>query len=156
MKLIVDIGGTRGRWFVLDKKNQISFKSDGFNPFTSKIDVLSGILVSLKSSFDFDSILNIHYYGAGISSENKKSEVRKVLKTFFTKSDVEINSDLLGSCRALCNDKSGVVGILGTGSNSCYYDGNKIKSKIKSLGYLLGDEGSGFDMGKKILIGYKK
>ena len=154
MKLIVDIGGTRGRWFVLDKKNQISFKSDGFNPFTSKIDVLSGILVSLKSSFDFDSILNIHYYGAGISSENKKIEVRKVLKTFFTKSDVEINSDLLGSCRALCNDKSGVVGILGTGSNSCYYDGNKIKSKIKSLGYLLGDEGSGFDMGKKILIGY--
>ena len=154
MKLIVDIGGTRGRWFVLDKKNQISFKSDGFNPFTSKIDVLSGILVSLKSSFDFDSILNIHYYGAGISSENKKSEVRKVLKRFFTKSDVEINSDLLGSCRALCNDKSGVVGILGTGSNSCYYDGNKIKSKIKSLGYLLGDEGSGFDMGKKILIGY--
>ena len=154
MKLIVDIGGTRGRWFVLDKKNQISFKSDGFNPFTSKIDVLSGILVSLKSSFDFDSILNIHYYGAGISSENKKIEVRKVLKTFFTKSDIEINSDLLGSCRALCNDKSGVVGILGTGSNSCYYDGNKIKSKIKSLGYLLGDEGSGFDMGKKILIGY--
>ena len=154
MKLIVDIGGTKGRWFVLDKKNQISFKSDGFNPFTSKIDVLSGILVSLKSSFDFDSILNIHYYGAGISSENKKSEVRKVLKRFFTKSDVEINSDLLGSCRALCNDKSGVVGILGTGSNSCYYDGNKIKSKIKSLGYLLGDEGSGFDMGKKILIGY--
>ena len=154
MKLIVDIGGTRGRWFVLDKKNQISFKSDGFNPFTSKIDVLSGILVSLKSSFDFDSILNIHYYGAGISSENKKSEVRKVLKRFFTKSDVEINSDLLGSCRALCNDKSGVVGILGTGSNSCYYDGNNIKSKIKSLGYLLGDEGSGFDMGKKILIGY--
>ena len=154
MKLIVDIGGTRGRWFVLDKKNQISFKSDGFNPFTSKIDVLSGILVSLKSSFDFDSILNIHYYGAGISSENKKSEVRKVLKRFFTKSDVEINSDLLGSCRALCNDKSGVVGILGTGSNSCYYDGNKIKSKIKSLGYLLGDEGSGYDMGKKILIGY--
>ena len=154
MKLIVDIGGTRGRWFVLDKKNQVFFKSDGFNPFTSKIDVLSGILVSLKSSFDFDSILNIHYYGAGISSENKKSEVRKVLKRFFTKSDVEINSDLLGSCRALCNDKSGVVGILGTGSNSCYYDGNKIKSKIKSLGYLLGDEGSGFDMGKKILIGY--
>ena len=154
MKLIVDIGGTRGRWFVLDKKNQISFKSDGFNPFTSKIDVLSGILVSLKSSFDFDSILNIHYYGAGISSENKKIEVRKVLKTFFTKSDVEINSDLLGSCRALCNDKSGVVGILGTGSNSCYYDGNKIKSKIKSLGYLLGDEGSGYDMGKKILVGY--
>ena len=92
----VDIGGTRGRWFVLDKKNQISFKSDGFNPFTSKIDVLSDILVSLKSSFDFDSILNIHYYGAGISSENKKSEVRKVLKRFFTKSDVEINSDLLG------------------------------------------------------------
>ena len=154
MKLIVDIGGTRGRWFVLDKKNQVFFKSDGFNPFTSKIDVLSGILVSLESSFDFDSILNIHYYGAGISSENKKIEVRKVLKTFFTKSDVEINSDLLGSCRALCNDKSGVVGILGTGSNSCYYDGNKIKSKIKSLGYLLGDEGSGYDMGKKILVGY--
>ena len=154
MKLIVDIGGTRGRWFVLDKKNQVFFKSDGFNPFTSKKDVLSGILVSLKSSFDFDSILNIHYYGAGISSENKKIEVRKVLKTFFTKSDVEINSALLGSCRALCNDKSGVVGILGTGSNSCYYDGNKIKSKIKSLGYLLGDEGSGYDMGKKILVGY--
>ena len=154
MKLIIDIGGTRGRWYIVDKSIISSFETEGFNPFTSDISVLRKILGDLKNSFDFGSIKAIYYYGAGISSENKTIEVKNLLQTFFVNSIIELNSDLLGSCRALCDNKEGVVCILGTGSNSCYYDGKKIVHKINSLGHLLGDEGSGYDMGKKILIKY--
>lgn len=154
MKLIIDIGGTRGRWYIVDKSIVSSFETEGFNPFTSNISVLRKILGDLKNSFDFSSIKTIYYYGAGISSENKTIEVKNLLQTFFVKSIIELNSDLLGSCRALSNNSEGVVCILGTGSNSCYYDGKEIVHKINSLGHLLGDEGSGYDMGKKFLIKY--
>ena len=154
MKLIIDIGGTRGRWYIIDKSIIFSFETEGFNPFTSNISALRKILEDLKNSFDFNSIKTIYYYGAGISSEDKTIEVKNLLQTFFVRSTIELNSDLLGSCRALCDNKEGVVCILGTGSNSCYYDGKKIVHKINSLGHLLGDEGSGYDMGKKFLIKY--
>ena len=154
MKLIIDIGGTRGRWYIVDKSIISFFETEGFNPFTSNISVLRKILGDFKNSFDFNSIKTIYYYGAGISSENKTIEVKNLLQTFFVRSTIELNSDLLGSCRALCDNKEGVVCILGTGSNSCYYDGKKIVHKINSLGHLLGDEGSGYDMGKKFLIKY--
>ena len=154
MKLIIDIGGTRGRWYIVDKSIISFFETEGFNPFTSDISVLRKILGDIKNSFDFNSIKTIYYYGAGISSENKTIEVKNLLQTFFVRSTIELNSDLLGSCRALCDNKEGVVCILGTGSNSCYYDGKKIVHKINSLGHLLGDEGSGYDMGKKFLIKY--
>jgi len=154
MNLIIDIGGSRGRWYVVDKSIVSSHETNGFNPFTSSINVLEKILKNLIDKFDFSSIKNIYYYGAGISTDNKRNGVKKQLNNFFACSKIEIYSDLLGSCRALCNDKEGVVCILGTGSNSCYFDGKKIINKINSLGYLLGDEGSGYDLGKKFLRSY--
>jgi|TARA_B110000881_G_scaffold207884_1_gene212485 glucosamine kinase len=151
MNLIIDIGGTRGRWYVVDKSIVSSYESSGFNPFTSNINVLKDILENLEDKFKFNSISHIYYYGAGISTDNKKIIVKNQLEQFFRSSKIEMYSDLFGSCRALCNDKEGVVCILGTGSNSCYFDGKKIINKVNSLGYLLGDEGSGYDIGKKFL-----
>ena len=109
MKLIIDIGGTRGRWYIVNKSIISSLETEGFNPFTSDISVLRKILEDLKNSFDFSSIKTIYYYGAGISSENKTIEVKNLLQTFFVKSIIELNSDLLGSCRALCSNNEGVV-----------------------------------------------
>ena len=151
MNLIIDIGGTRGRWYIVDKSIISSYETNGFNPFTSTINVLEHILKNLKDKFDFSSINNIYYYGAGISTDNKKIIVKNKLEDFFNRSNIKINSDLLGSCRALCDNNEGIVCILGTGSNSCYFDGKIIKSKINSLGYLLGDEGSGYDIGKNFI-----
>ena len=154
MNLIIDIGGTKGRWYLVDKSITSSYETNGFNPFTSSISTLEQILKNLEDKFEFNSIKNIYYYGAGISAVSKKIIVKNKLEQFFSSSKIEIYSDLFGSCRALCSNLEGVVCILGTGSNSCYFDGKKIINKINSLGYLLGDEGSGYDIGKKFLRSY--
>ena len=151
MKIIADVGGTRGRWIIADKKIVKRIETPGFNPYSYKISSLEDALEILKSSIQLSEIDEIMYYGAGINNLQTKNIVEKSIKNQFLNTEVDVFSDLLGSCRALCNDKKGVVSILGTGSNSCYFDGNQIKNKINSLGYLLGDEGSGYVLGKSFL-----
>ena len=151
MEIIADVGGTRGRWVIVDKTKIKTIETSGFNPYSYNISSLDEILESLKKSIRSFKIERISYYGAGINNLQTKSIVEKSIKNHFLNTKVNAFSDLLGSCRALCKDKKGVVSILGTGSNSCYFDGNQIKNKINSLGYLLGDEGSGYVLGKSFL-----
>ena len=151
MEIIADVGGTRGRWVIVDKTKIKTIETSGFNPYSYNISSLDKILESLKKSIRSFKIERISYYGAGINNLQAKSIVEKSIKNHFLNTEVDVFSDLLGSCRALCKDKKGVVSILGTGSNSCYFDGNQIKNKINSLGYLLGDEGSGYVLGKSFL-----
>ena len=151
MEIIADVGGTRGRWVIVDKTKIKTIETSGFNPYSYNISSLDKILESLKKSIRSFKIERISYYGAGINNLQTKNIVEKSIKNHFLNTEVDVFSDLLGSCRALCNDKKGVVSILGTGSNSCYFDGNQIKNKINSLGYLLGDEGSGYVLGKSFL-----
>ena len=151
MEIIADVGGTRGRWVIVDKTKIKTIETSGFNPYSYNISSLDKILESLKKSIRSFKIDRISYYGAGINNLQTKSIVEKSIKNHFLNTKVDVFSDLLGSCRALCHDKKGVVSILGTGSNSCYFDGNQIKKKINSLGHLLGDEGSGYVLGKSFL-----
>ena len=151
MEIIADVGGTRGRWVIVDKTKIKTIETSGFNPYSYNISSLDKILESLKKSIRSFKIERISYYGAGINNLQTKSIVEKSIKNHFLNTEVDVFSDLLGSCRALCHDKKGVVSILGTGSNSCYFDGNQIKKKINSLGHLLGDEGSGYVLGKSFL-----
>jgi len=154
MEIIADVGGTRGRWVIVDKTIIKSIETSGFNPYSYNISSLDKILEPLKKSIKSFKIERISYYGAGINNLQTKNIVEKSIKNQFLNTEVDVFSDLLGSCRALCNDKKGVVSILGTGSNSCYFDGNEIKKKINSLGHLLGDEGSGYILGKSFLKKY--
>ena len=151
MEIIADVGGTRGRWVIVDKTKIKTIETSGFNPYSYNISSLDKILESLKKSIRSFKIEKISYYGAGINNLQTKSIVEKSIKNHFLNTKLDVFSDLLGSCRALCHDKKGVVSILGTGSNSCYFDGNQIKKKINSLGHLLGDEGSGYVLGKSFL-----
>ena len=151
MEIIADVGGTRGRWVIVDKTKIKTIETSGFNPYSYNISSLDKILEFLKKSIRSFKIEKISYYGAGINNLQTKSIVEKSIKNHFLNTKVDVFSDLLGSCRALCHDKKGVVSILGTGSNSCYFDGNEIKNKINSLGHLLGDEGSGYVLGKSFL-----
>lgn len=151
MEIIADVGGTRGRWVIVDKTKIKTIETSGFNPYSYRISSLDKILEPINKSTKSFKIKRISYYGAGINNLQTKSIVEKSIKNHFLNTKVDVLSDLLGSCRALCNDKKGVVSILGTGSNSCYFDGNQIKKKINSLGHLLGDEGSGYVLGKSFL-----
>jgi N-acetylglucosamine kinase-like BadF-type ATPase len=97
-----------------------------------------------------ESITHIHFYGAGCTPE-KAILLKGILLTFFPQAEISVESDLLGAARSLCGKEKGIACILGTGSNSCEYDGEKIVSNVSPLGYILGDEGSGAVLGKRLV-----
>ena len=154
MKIIADVGGTRGRWVLVNQKIIKTVETTGFNPYSFKVSSLEKIIISLKLSFIDYEVDKIIYYGAGINNIETINLVEGILKKHFKNTQIDVFSDLLGSCRSLCKNKKGVVSILGTGSNSCYYDGKEINMQINSLGYLLGDEGSGYALGRSFLKKY--
>jgi N-acetylglucosamine kinase-like BadF-type ATPase len=101
-----------------------------------------------------EPVVKIFYYGTGVSSQKNQDDVRGVFLEFFSKATVEIEWDLLAAARALCGQETGIACILGTGSNSCLYDGEKITGQVANLGWILADEGSGSSIGKKFLVDY--
>lgn len=138
-----------------DNLNRHRFSTRGFNPFLVTEEQIENILITeIHIGIDKSLIKQIYFYGAGCSDETRCSIVRDALKKFFTNATIEINHDLLGAARALCGTKKGIVAILGTGSNSCVFDGDKITEQVPSLGYILGDEGSGAHIGKKFIASY--
>lgn len=153
MILIADSGSTKTDWILLDECYNIQeIKTIGLNPYfvTSK-EITSVLQHNIKPRLDETRIREVFFYGSGCNHEEKINEVRNALANFFVNANIFIGPDQLGTARALCGDQAGIVAILGTGSNSCVYDGQKITHQLFSLGYILGDEGSGAVLGKKIL-----
>jgi glucosamine kinase len=153
--LVAESGSTKTDWCLLKKgKKPLFFKTGGINPYLQSNE---DILTILKSELEWDSKKtpdSVSYYGAGAGSKAKQEDISTVLKQFFGVKKVSVNSDMLAASRGLCGDKKGIVCILGTGSNSCYYNGKAIKEQTASLGFIAGDEGSGNYMGKRVLQYY--
>lgn len=159
MLLIADSGSTKTSWRYITRDKQISQHStQGFNPYfqnTAQIaDELRNVLVPELRSASHPDPEQVFFYGAGCSNEEKCKVVYLAIKDAFPKAEVEIHHDLLGAARATCGRQPGIAAILGTGSNSCSYDGEDITEHIPSLGYILGDEGSGAHLGKNLISGY--
>ncbi len=159
MILIADSGSTKTDWRLIDANQQIHrFTSQGINPYFQKEEEIAAIIQSellpqMKTGMP-SHINEIHFYGAGCGATHKKRIIAKVLFSFFSSARVEIQTDLFGACRALCGSDPGIVAILGTGSSTCYYDGTGIIENHASLGYILGDEGSGAHIGKTFIQAY--
>jgi N-acetylglucosamine kinase-like BadF-type ATPase len=134
------------------------YKTIGINAtYTSKeaiFAVFEDMIV--KNNMVTEEIENIRYYGAGCFNTENAEKVKKVLCTLFSNANIAVFSDLYAACHALCKKNSGFIGILGTGAASCYYNGEQITHKAPSLGYLLGDEGSGIYIGKQFITAYLK
>jgi N-acetylglucosamine kinase-like BadF-type ATPase len=146
MTLIADSGSTKTQW---NADGQDIF-TDGINPFFQSEIEISGLLnTQLVPKIDVEKVKKIYFYGAGCLPE-KTEKIKNALAIFFQSADIEIESDLLGAARALLQRGEGIVGILGTGSNSAFYDGKNIKSNVSPLGFILGDEGSGAALGKRL------
>jgi glucosamine kinase len=157
MILIADGGSTKTDWRLISPQNDIVFsiQTVGFNPYLSSTDDIREILwKELDPYLGSHKISRVFYYGAGCSTSSKNEIVSKAMETFFPEAEILIYHDLLGAARALFGDKSGIACILGTGSNSCLYDGKDIINNVPSLGYLFGDEGSGAYLGKMLLTTY--
>ncbi|HYG04353.1 MAG TPA: N-acetylglucosamine kinase [Chryseosolibacter sp.] len=157
MIIVADSGGSKIDWRFLYADGTIGqANSAGFNPYYQPADDLRKSITSILPSIEQNkgATQNVFFYGAGVSSEKNQLTVKNTFTEFFPNASVEIGWDLLAAARALCNREPGIACILGTGSNSCLYDGGKITGNIANLGWILADEGSGADIGKHFLIDY--
>ncbi|HOZ52378.1 MAG TPA: N-acetylglucosamine kinase [Chitinophagaceae bacterium] len=150
--LIAESGSTKTDWCLMENGKKKNFQTQGINPFfLQEHEIISIFKSELKINLSKTKIDEIHFYGAGINSEDKKKIIERSLKNHFQIKKVKSYSDMLAAAKATCQHQKGITTILGTGSNSCYYDGKKIAYKTRALGYILGDEGGGTHIGKKVL-----
>lgn len=151
--LLADSGSTKTDWMLADDKDGIlEFQTQGINPVRDSKDAILGLLsAELPAHIPADAaVREIHFYGAGCIGEYS-GKVADGLTALHPEARINVNSDLLGAAVALCGDTPGIVGILGTGSNSGYYDGTGITENVSPLGYILGDEGSGAVLGRTLV-----
>ncbi|MFK5857391.1 MAG: ATPase [Bacteroidota bacterium] len=155
MILIADSGSTKTSWILTDGLEIIKqITTIGYNPYYHNNDsLLSSMNDDLLPVIDGIDIEKIFFYGSGCSSNINCTMVKSALWQLFPNALVEVNHDLTGAAVALLNNNEGIACILGTGSNSCHWDGKQIIQNVPSVGYILGDEGSGTYIGMKILKG---
>lgn len=157
MKLIADSGSTKTAWKIIGHPAGIKdIKTSGMNPFFRSEDDVFKECEQILLPVTGAGVQQIYFFGAGIVNEEKGDIIRRALKRVYPNAEIETHSDVLGSARALFGHKAGLACILGTGSNVCLYDGEKITQSISPLGFILGDEGSGAVMGRKLLGDYFK
>jgi N-acetylglucosamine kinase-like BadF-type ATPase len=155
IKLIADSGSTKTEWCLLGKRQKKTVLTAGISPYFLSTSQIIGLLnEQLTSQINPLTVDEIHYYGTGTKNPDNRTSLRKALKAVFPSAKVQVETDILGAARALCKKEKGIACILGTGSNSCYYNGSKIARNSPGLGYVLGDEGSGASLGKKVIQYY--
>lgn len=157
MILIADSGSSKTDW-ILIKDNQLieNIETPGINPFFQQTEDIVKMLSVVFSPEIRDQKIEIYFYGTGCIKNESDSVIINALNTIFPYATIEVEDDMLGAARSLLGHQEGIACIIGTGSNSCRYDGEKIIDKVPTLGYILGDEGSGAYLGKIFLNNYFK
>lgn len=155
MKLIADSGSTKTHWYLTKKNILREFETIGLNPVVLETTEIAGSLkeeVLPKMQDQENLVTALYFYGAGCSSALHVQQMQECLqKTFPNAKEIQVCNDLWASIYASCSNQPGIACILGTGSNACVFDGQTIVDRLPSLGYMLGDEGSGNQIGKSLL-----
>lgn len=151
--LLADSGSTNTSWCLLKNNKSKKTTTLGLSPYFLTGEQMTDVLKKeLPKQFIEATPDVIHFYGTGCADPANRKIIQNMLKRLYPKTrKIIVETDLLGTARALCGDEKGVVCILGTGSNSCYYNGKKIAKNSPGLGFILGDEGSGAYLGKKVI-----
>ncbi len=152
--LVGDIGGTSGKWALISGTDVNWFETCGYNPVSHTKDRLGRLIAELGAKLDQSNEINLFYYGAGTGHLKNALAIENALLKNLPLHSIQVSSDMLAGARALCGNEQGVVCILGTGSNVCHYDGTGIDYQGATLGYPLGDEGSGTDIGRRLVRSY--
>lgn len=150
MTLIADSGSTKTTWVEVRTGNKAV--TEGLNPHFTTDETFAKACAEVKQTLGSPD--QVVFYGAGCGNTTQRQRAERLLKKAFGTGNVEVATDMLGACRAVSGDAASLVGILGTGSNACYYDGNQIAIQSPSLGYILGDEGSANHLGRMLLKDY--
>jgi N-acetylglucosamine kinase-like BadF-type ATPase len=159
MKIIADCGATKSEWVTIHSDGSTSrFITKGVNASTMSASAIKDIISEAgeKISVAEQSAAEINLYMAGIPSEEIKKTICNSLQHYFPIASLEIHSDLLGAARAACGHEPGIAAIIGTGSNSCMYDGIEITKRVYSCGFILGDEGGAATLGKLFIADFLK
>lgn len=153
MTIVADCGSTKCDWLLVHgERNHQLENTVGFSPFFHTSEEIRDIVQGqLLPKLEAEAVTHVWFYGTGVHDAHRAEIVFNGLKACFPEAEIEVEHDLLGAARAVCGRSAGIACILGTGSNSCYYDGKKIIDNVPSLGWLLGDEGSGTHLGKALL-----
>ena len=157
MILIADSGASKTDWACVEREGdrRIFFQSQGYNPnYITQPQIVEDILANLPGGFPVNEVLEIYFYGAGVTPLQYPFMEETLRKVFTKAKTVFIAMDTLASCRALLQTKPGFAAILGTGANSCLYDGCNEGLNVDSCGFILGDEGSGGNLGKRLITDY--
>jgi glucosamine kinase len=153
--LIAESGSTKTDWCIIKDGKARHYNTQGINPFFLTSGEITEIFeTELKINVQKTAIDKILYYGSGIANSEKKKTLIKCLAEHFNTKNILVENDLLAAALATCGKEKGIACILGTGSNSGYFDGKKLSVKQVSLGFVLGDEGGGNHIGKKLLQHY--
>ena len=152
MRLIIDAGSTKMGWILMDGPEvKAHFVTKGFNPNYSPV---QDLIETCRGASLPNEIQSIHYYGTGCGNEQNCQIIKEVFQARFPHAEIHVTHDLMAACHAVLGHEKGIACILGTGSNSCLYDGKSIVEKAVSLGYLIGDEGSGMHIGREVVRAY--
>lgn len=153
--LIADSGATKAEWcYLYNGKKKILF-TQGISPYFLNTNQIAELVKNeLVKKLKTDSVEKIFYYGTGCSNKANAKSVKKALLNNFPSAHVTVGTDITAAARAVCGHHKGIACILGTGSNSCYYNGKKIVKNSPGIGYILGDEGSGAYLGRKVIQYY--
>lgn len=153
--IIADSGSTKCQWTIISNGKKKSISTVGMSPyFLTDLQMTALLQKAFKGKIDPITIEAIYFYGTGLSNTQNVATIKKVLKSFFLNATLDIQTDLVAAARATCKNHKGVACILGTGSNTGFYNGKKITKNSPGLGYVLGDEGSGAYLGKKLIQYY--
>jgi N-acetylglucosamine kinase-like BadF-type ATPase len=154
MILVAESGSTKTNWVLINGVEISYIDSEGYNPYyMSSGYIRESINLHFTDASLKTKVLEVHFYGAGCSPE-RKGIVQEALSDCFENAKISVESDLLAAARCLLGKEAGFAAILGTGTNSCFYNGSQIVEVVDSLGFLAGDEGSGAYLGKKIIKAY--
>jgi len=155
MLIVVESGSTKADWMILHDGNETITNTKGFNPyFHTGSDILEALHANSVLSALKEDVMQLHFYGAGCSSPELNAVIEAGLSAFFRNAKISVDHDLNASAFACYNGKPEIACILGTGSNSCFFDGQNTREEVPALGHLLGDEGSGNYFGKRMLADY--
>lgn len=153
---VFEAGGSKTEFIFGDATASSSGQAAGIHPMFMSEEAISGVLTGLTANFPAGSLKQIFFYGASCGSHELSGKVSTVLARMFPEAVVQVESDLLGTARALCGNSPGFASILGTGANACIFNGKEITRRMVSFGFWLGDEGSGGHLGKKVFRAWLK
>lgn len=155
VSLIADSGATKAEWVLINNGKKKTIFTQGISPYFLNTDQVAELVENeLAKKLKNITVEEIHYYGTGCANPENAKSIKRALQRVFQKAHININTDLMAAARAVCGHEKGIACILGTGSNSCYYNGKTIAKNSPGIGYVLGDEGSGAYLGKKVIQYY--